>query len=52
MAQLGKKINNEYNLIQKELKRYSKIDIPTTICNILRCFCESEHWNDIEKNFN
>lgn len=103
---IGYCYSNEYNLIQKELKKYSKIDIPTTICNlpiyidhnkdkidysryehnnwfvgsgaiessnktivqlrlkqagmrwsvdganymlILRCFCESEHWNDIEK---
>lgn len=98
--------SNEYNLIQEELKKYSKIEIPKTICNlpiyiennkdkinyskyehnnwfvgsgaiessnktivqlrlkqagmrwsidganyllILRCFNESNHWNEIEK---
>ncbi len=103
---IGYCYSNEYNLIQKELKKYSKIDIPTTVCNlptyiennkdkidyskyernnwfvgsgaiessnktvlqlrlkqagmrwsveganymlILRCFCESNHWNEIEK---
>ncbi len=98
--------SNEYDLIQKKLKKYSAIEIPTTICNlptyiennkdkidystyehnnwfvgsgaiessnktivqlrlkragmrwsveganymlILRCFCESGHWNETEK---
>ena len=98
--------SNEYNLIKKELKKYSKVEIPTSVCNlptyiennkdkidystyehnnwfigsgaiessnktivqlrlkqagmrwsveganyilILRCFFESNHWNDIEK---
>lgn len=103
---IGYCYSKEYSLIQKELKKYDKIDIPTTICNlptyiennkdkidystyehnnwfvgsgaiessnktivqlrlkqagmrwsveganyllILRCFCESDHWNEIEK---
>lgn len=103
---IGYCYSNEYSLIQKELKKYEKIDIPANICNlptyiennkdkinystyehnnwfvgsgaiessnktivqlrlkqagmrwsvdganymlILRCFCESDHWNEIEK---
>ncbi len=31
---IGYCYSNEYNLIEKELRKYSSIDIPTTICNL------------------